>query len=29
LVASAKLISPFKEGCLRDVVAHSRRVLGI
>ncbi|MCS5631487.1 MAG: M3 family metallopeptidase, partial [Pirellulaceae bacterium] len=29
LVASAKLISPFKEGCLRDVVAHSRQVLGL
>ncbi|MGY8732073.1 MAG: M3 family oligoendopeptidase [Pirellulales bacterium] len=29
LVSSAKLISPFKEGCLRDVVAHSRQVLGI
>ena len=29
LVASAQLISPFKEGCLRDVVAHSRQVLDI
>jgi M3 family oligoendopeptidase len=29
LVASAQLISPFQEGCLRDVVTHSRQVLGL
>jgi len=29
LVASANLVSPFQDGCLRDVVAHSRKILAI
>ena len=29
LVASANLISPFEEGCLKNVVAKSREALGV